>query len=442
MFVGVSPAGSYPGKYPRFRLHAPRAAKLAALRHSSQRNQPQAPRLELAHRSAACRRELPNAVHDFGIGERGHIARVLLVRDRRQHAAHDLARPRLRHVGDDDPLPRPRDRTDLGYHGRRDFFRDVLRGVEARLQRHVQIRPLAFDLVGDRHHRRLDDLGNEQCRRFDFLRAEPVPGDVDHVVDAAEDAVVAVLRLHRAVTRHVRPVAPVLAFRVLAVTRVVHAHEAVRISPDGLHDAGPRIADADVARLARTGFQFLPFIVVDHRVDARDAGTRAARLHLVDSRHGAAEEAAGFGLPPGVHDYRLFLANDVEVPLPDFGFDGLAHGRHVLEAVVVLSGLVRTVLAQRADRGGRGVENVYAELLGDAPGAARIRVRRHALVHDRRSGERERPVHDIGVSRDPADVRHAPIDILGMDVLYVLRSPGYIGEIAADRVLCAFGLTS
>src|SRR5207302_5660506 len=274
-----------------------------------------------------------------------------------------------------------------------------------------------------------------------FLGAEPVPGDVDDIVDAAEDAVITVLRLHRAVARHVRPVAPVLAFGVLAVTRVVHAHEAVRISPDGLHDAGPGIADADVARLARTGLQFLRFIVVDHRMDARDAGTRAARLHLVDSRHRAAEEAAGFRLPPGVHDHRLFLADDVEVPLPDLGFDGLADGCHVLEAVVVLSGLVRTVLAQRADRGGRGVENVYAELLGNAPGAARIRVRRHALVHDRRSGERERPVHDVGVSRDPADVRHAPIDILGMDVLYVLRSPGYIGEIAADRVLRAFGLT-
>src|SRR5206468_2785057 len=288
-------------------------------------------------------RERPDAVHEFGIGERGHIARILLVRDRRQHAAHDLARARLGHVRNDDHLARPRDCTDLGYHRRRDFFRDVIRGLEARLQRHVQIRHLALDLVGDRHHRRLDDLGNEQCRRFDFLGAEAMPGDVDDIVDAAKDAVIAVIRLHRAVARHVRPVKPVLAFRVLAVTRVVHAHEAVRISPDGLHDAGPRIADADVARLARTGFQFLPFIVVDHRVDARDAGTRAARLHLVDSRHRAAEEAAGFGLPPGVHDYRLFLANDVEVPLPDFRFDGLAHGRHVLEAVVVLSGLVRTV---------------------------------------------------------------------------------------------------
>src|SRR5206468_11236756 len=121
----------------------------------------------------------------------------------------------------------------------------------------------------DRHHRRLDDLGNEQCRRFDFLRAQAVPGDVDDIVDAAKDAVITVLRLHRAVARHVRPVAPVLAFGALAVTRVVHAHEAVRISPDGLHDAGPGIADADVARLARTGFQFLPFIVVDHRVDRK-----------------------------------------------------------------------------------------------------------------------------------------------------------------------------
>src|SRR2546426_6819949 len=59
-----------------------------------------------------------------------------------------------------------------------------------------------------------------------------MPGDVDHVVDAAEDAVVAVFRLHRAVARHVWPVAPVLAFRILAVARVVHAHEADPKSKD------------------------------------------------------------------------------------------------------------------------------------------------------------------------------------------------------------------
>ena len=68
--------------------------------------------------------------------------------------------------------------------------------------------------------------GTKQRRRLDLLGAEAVAGDVDDVVDSAKDAVVAVGRLHRAVARHVRPVAPVLAVGILAVARVVLFHVA------------------------------------------------------------------------------------------------------------------------------------------------------------------------------------------------------------------------
>src|SRR6266498_3006231 len=121
-------------------------------------------------------------------------------------------------------------------------------------------------------------------------------GDVDHVVDAAEDSKVTVRRLHRAVTRQVRPVAPVLALGITAVARVVLPHVAIRVLPDGLERAGPGVADADIARLARTARKLLPLVVVDHRMDARNPGSCAARLHLVDRRHRAAKESAVFGL--------------------------------------------------------------------------------------------------------------------------------------------------
>src|SRR6185369_3902838 len=40
---------------------------------------------------------------------------------------------------------------------------------------------------------------------------------------------------------------------------------------------------------------------------------------------------------------------------------------------------------------------------------------------------------------DPADVRHAPVDVFGMNVLDVLRRPGHVREVAADGVLAALG---
>src|SRR5262245_23438871 len=93
-------------------------------------------------------------------------------------------------------------------------------------------------------------------------------GDVDHVVNPAEDAVVAVGSKHRSVGGEIRPVAPVLAVRVLAELRVVLADEPFVVVQDRLHDAGPGIADAEIARSPRTGRNFLAVLVVDHGKDS------------------------------------------------------------------------------------------------------------------------------------------------------------------------------
>src|SRR6059058_5451234 len=94
-----------------------------------------------------------------------------------------------------------------------------------------------------------------------------MPGDVDHVIDAAEDSEVAVRRLNRAVTGKVRPVPPVLALGILVVFLVIGFHEAVGIFPDGLHDAWPRVADADVAGPA-SWRHFVSHFIVDDRMNA------------------------------------------------------------------------------------------------------------------------------------------------------------------------------
>src|SRR5436309_6303013 len=57
-----------------------------------------------------------------------------------------------------------------------------------------------------------------------------------HVVYAAEDAVVAVGGLHRAVAAQERPVVPIFAARVLVVLGEVGLDVAVAISPDRLQD--------------------------------------------------------------------------------------------------------------------------------------------------------------------------------------------------------------
>src|SRR3989449_5463332 len=78
-------------------------------------------------------------------------------------------------------------------------------------------RHASLDLVLDRDDGGFGDLGDRETGGLDLFRAEAVTGYVDHVVNAAEDAVVAVGGLHRAVAAQERPVVPVFAARVLIV---------------------------------------------------------------------------------------------------------------------------------------------------------------------------------------------------------------------------------
>src|ERR1700730_9796777 len=265
-------------------------------------------------------------------------------------------------------------------------------------------------------------------------------GDIDDIVYAAEDAIVSVSGENGAVGSIVGPVAPVLALRILVVLLVILRHEALGISPNGLHDAGPGIANTDVAGHVRARFYLVPFLIPNYRIDSQGGRTGAPGFHEIECRLGSAQEAAGFGLPPGVHDDRLALAHDLVVPLPDLRLNGFANGSHMLEAVVVNLGFVTAGFAKHADGRGGSVENVDVQAFGDAPGAAGVGELRDTLIEDAGGRQSHRAVDDIGMAGDPSDVGHAPVDIFGMNVLVVLGGAGDVGEIAPCSMLAALRL--
>ena len=115
--------------------------------------------------------------------------------------------------------------------------------------------------MSHRHHGSFGHLVDHQRGRFDLLGAQAVTGDIDDVIDAAEDAVITILGFHGGIAGQVGPVAPILAFRILAVAGIVVGYEAVAIAPDGLERARPRVLDADVARLARAAGHLFGLIV-------------------------------------------------------------------------------------------------------------------------------------------------------------------------------------
>ena len=128
---------------------------------------------------------------DVGIGQRGDVAGIHVIGDGGENAAHDFAGARLGHVRDDVDALRARDFADHGFDGGDDLFEDELLGQDAGLQRNVNFRHAALDFVHDRNDGGFGNFVDGEAGGFEFLGAEAMAGDVDDVIDAAEDAVVA-----------------------------------------------------------------------------------------------------------------------------------------------------------------------------------------------------------------------------------------------------------
>jgi hypothetical protein len=233
-------------------------------------------------------------------------------------------------------------------------------------------------------------------RAFHFRGADAVAADVDHVVDAAGDPVVAVLVAPAAVAGEIRA----------GIGPEIGVDEARVIAVDGAHLARPGIEQHEVA-LGRA-FEHDAVGIDDGRLHAEEAA--GGRTGFLRYRAGSGDQdAAGFGLPPGIDDRTTAFAHHAVIPLPGFGIDRLADGAE--QADRIASRLFHRRLAfahQRADRGGRGVEDRDLVLVAHLPEAARVRIIRHALEHHRWSRRCERSVQHIAVAGHPAHVGGAP----------------------------------
>jgi hypothetical protein len=133
------------------------------------------------------------------------------------------------------------------------------------------------------------------------------------------------------------------------------------------------------------------------------------------------------------------------VPLPGGRIDRLADRAEDAQARQVEALRMHLVVAlggldQRPDRGRRGVEDRDLVLGDRLPEAAGVGIGRDALEHDLGAAERERPVGDVGVAGDPADVGGAPEHVVGLQVEGPLRRQRRVQQVAAGRVLHALGL--
>ena len=206
---------------------------------------------------------------------------------------------------DEDPV-RSGDRADRLAHLLLERAHQLLRipGLELRRDEDVGEDAGALDVVREADHRRLGDRRVRDQRALDLGGAQPMAGDVEHVVDAAGDPVVAVLVAAAAVAGEVEP----------GIAREVGLAEARVIAPDRPRLAGPGAPEAEVARHA-VAVELLALLVDQHRLDAEERQRRRAGLGRRRAGQRRDQDAAGLGLPPGVDHRAAPVADDVVVPV-------------------------------------------------------------------------------------------------------------------------------
>src|SRR5690606_23721930 len=149
----------------------------------------------------------------------------------------------------------------------------------------------------------------------------------------------------------------------------------------------------------------------------------------------------GFGLPPGIDDRAAALADVLVVPLPGFRVDRLADRTQQTQAGTIGTFDRSLALGHHGANGGRGgVEDVDLVLVDDLRHAAHVRIVRHALEHQGGGAVGQRPVDEVGVAGDPADVGGAPEDLARTVVEHALVGQRSVGQVTAGGVQHALGL--
>ena len=123
-------------------------------------------------------------------------------------------------------------------------------------------------------------------------------------------------------------------------------------------------------------------------------------------------------------------ADGVAVPPPRLGVDRLPHRAQQPERrQVVRRGDLLALLHERADRGRGAVQDRDLVVLDDLPPAVPVGRVGRPLVQQPGRGVGERAVDDVAVAGHPADVRRAPVDVVGLEVEH-----GPVGERRAQQV--------
>src|SRR5229473_2966482 len=150
-------------------------------------------------------------------------------------------------------------------------------------------------------------------RGLHFHRPNAMAGDVQYVVDAAENPVVAVIVTLRAIAGEIeiRPSRPLCEIG-FDVPRIV--------TPDRTQHRRPRFGEGEEAT---TDLDLLGPDVKERGVEAGERRGSAARLRLGETGQWRNDNRARLRLPPRIDDWAAAAADFLAIPHPRLGIDRL-----------------------------------------------------------------------------------------------------------------------
>ena len=249
-----------------------------------------------------------------------------------------------------------------------------------------------------------------------------MPRNVDNVIDAPGDPVIAVLIA----------ATPVAGEIIAFVITEICLFKAFMVAPDSTHLTGPAIGDAQNTFDAVAVYHFTCRGFQHDRLDPEERFHGGTGLGRVGTGKRGHQMAARFSLPPGIYDRAGTFPDYFVVPVPSFRVDWFPHCAKQLEAAQIAPIHKRpTFPHQCPDRSRRGVKLVNLVLFANLPKSAGIGIGWHAFEHQCCSTIGQRAIDDIAVSRNPAHVGGAPIYVTVMVIERHLMGQRRIDQIPA-----------
>eukprot|EP00041_Stephanoeca_diplocostata_P016325 m.321197 g.321197 ORF g.321197 m.321197 type:complete len:471 (-) comp20329_c0_seq3:1019-2431(-) len=353
---------------------------------------------------------VPQGINHGGICQGTGVTNIFdICRNLSQNSSHDFAGSRFGQARSTMYAVGSSKRADLFADLRFHVLCDVGIEFDPLAGDDVAIDGFSLDVVRDCHCGGFDHVLVPGKRCFNLGRSDPMPGHVDDVIDASCDPKVPVLIASCTIARAVVPL----------VKSEVRLFKSCVVAEQRSHLPWPRLLNGQISRSC--SLQFVTIIVEEHRDNAQHGERGGSRLHWCGARHARDAVPARFRLPPCVHDGAFLVSNDVVVPQPRFRVDGFSHcAKHSKGGQIVL---VRELIPESlecTDGGWSRVELIDFVLLADFPEAPSVWIGWNSLEKYRCCAVEQRTIGDVGVSRDPANVCRAPVDVSGMVVERVL----------------------